>query len=170
MNNLAYGSIGTITEDDLREGARAFELFSLLPKTMDGKTAWIKMKINKKWGGWRLKDELVEAMGLEIGNTINTEITVLEGPGLCRDEDDVDLFASGDVAQWLLMNDVGQGSEIEGKVKFVYTSSPVGRNDKVIWTIKLILLDACRIIKEREYKKEETEASSIEKLIKLLGE
>lgn len=143
-----------ITEKELIDGARSFEHFWLRPKKMAGETAVLRMKITTKWGGWKLKDELVASMGLEVGDTINAEISVLNAPGLIRDDDDTDLFASGEGADWLLDNDVGYGSVIEGKVRFVYTKAPVGREDKEIWTIKLVFIEGYRVVEGRNLEEE----------------
>ena len=108
------------------------------------------MKINKKWGGWKLKDEVVESVGLEVGDTINTEVSILCGPGLIADSGDTDLFASGKGADWLMENEVGKGSVIDAKVKLIYSPAPIGGVEgKVIWRLALVFLEGYEIIQKR---------------------
>ena len=160
-----------IKEEDLKQGAKEFETFWIRPKKMTGREAILRIKVNKKWGGWKLKDELVTSLGLEVGDTINTEITVLEGPGLIDEMDTTDLFASGKGADWLLDNCVSKGSIIDAKVKFFYTSVPVGREDKVIWKVSLVFVEGYNIIKERDKQDElppSTRSTTMEMLKSLL--
>lgn len=149
-------------EDDLKKGGKDFEVFWLRPKKMANKESIIRMKINKRWGGWKLKDELVRSLGLEIGDTISTEVSVLDGPGLIDDGNDTDLFASGTGADWLLDNNIGLGSVIDAKVKFVYAKAPVGGIEgREVWKISLVFVEGYRIIKERCLKDEEVDADKL---------
>lgn len=164
------------SDDDLERGAKAFEIFWLRPKKMAGTEIILRMRIMQKWGGWRLKDELVLSMGLEIGDTINAEVRILNGPGLIRDEDNVDLFASGKAADWLLDNDIGLGSVIDVKVKFEYLKAPVGPNGKDVWTASLILLEGYNVVEQRSTNDDDSAVAqsnaqySFEELKKLLGD
>ena len=139
-----------IAEDILRAGGKSFEFFWLRPKKMASKEAVVRMKINKKWGGWKLKDGLVQSLGLVVGDTINTEVSILFAPDLIDDASDTDLFASGKGADWLLDNDVGYGSIIDAKVRFVYSKAPVGGLEgKEVWKISLVFVEGYGIVKER---------------------
>lgn len=165
----------SVVEDiELEKGAKDFEFFWLRPKKMNSHEAVVRMKINKKWGGWKLKDELVNSLGLEVGDTINTEVSVLNTSGLIADDEDTDLFASGDGADWLLDNNVGLGSVIDAKVKFVYAKAPVGGFDgREIWKISLVLVDGYNIVKERSILDEQMaieDTSALVAIRKLLGE
>lgn len=163
----------SINDSDLENGAREFEVFCLRPKKMASKETVLRMKITQKWGGWRLKDELVVSMGLEVGDTINAEVYILNGPGLIKDEENIDLFASGEAADWLLENDVGYGSVIDAKVKFVYVKVPVGQNGKEVWTASLILLEGYNVIAPRSNDidtDQSDEPHSLEVLRRLLGD
>lgn len=144
-----------VNEEDLERGGKDFEVFWLRPKKMAGKEALVRMEINKRWSGWKLKDGLVKSLGLEIGDTINTEVSILNGPGLIDDADDTDLFASGLGADWLLDNNVGLGSVIDAKVKFVYSRAPVGGLEgRPVWKLSLVFIEGYRIVKERSSKDE----------------
>lgn len=138
------------TNIDLEKGGKDFEVFWLRPKKMANTEAVLRMKINKRWGGWKLKDGLVNSLGLEIGDTINTEVSILNRPGLAEDADDTDLFASGTGADWLLDNNVGLGSIIDAKVKFVYAKAPVGGLEgRDIWKLSLVFIEGYGIIREK---------------------
>ena len=135
--------------EELEAGARDFEKFWLRPKNMANKEVVLRMKINKRWGGWKLKDELVQSIGLVVGDTINTEVSVLHGPGLIANADDTDLFADGLAADWLLNNNVGVGSIIDAKVRFMYCKAPVGGlESRDVWKISLVMLEGYNIIQE----------------------
>lgn len=153
MNNNPNEHV--VNEEDLEKGGKDFEVFWLRPKKMAGKEAMVRMEINKRWGGWKLKDGLVKSLGLEVGDTINTEVSILNGPGLIEDADDTDLFASGSGADWLLDNNVGLGSVIDAKVKFVYAKAPVGGLEgRPVWKLSLVFIEGYRIVKERGSKDE----------------
>lgn len=140
----------SVNVNDLEKGAKDFEVFWLRPKKMANKEAVLRMQINKRWGGWKLKDGLVNSLGLEVGDTINTEVSILNAPGLIDDADDTDLFASGEGADWLLDNNIGFGSVIDAKVKFVYAQAPVGGLDgKEVWKISLVFIEGYSVVKER---------------------
>lgn len=137
-------------DTDLEKGGKDFEVFWLRPIKMANAEATIRMQINTRWGGWKLKEGLVNSLGLQVGDTINAEISVLKRPGLIDDADDVDLFASGVGADWLLDNNVGSGSIIDAKVKFVYAPAPVGGIEgREIRKLSLVLIEGYNIVKER---------------------
>lgn len=140
----------SVTNSDLEKGGKDFEVFWLRPKKMTNAEAILRMQVNQPWGGWKLKDGLVESLGLEVGDTINTEVTVLNGPGLIENADDTDLFASGAGADWLLDNDIGKGSIFEAKVKFVYAKAPVGGlTGRDVWKLSLVFIEGYGINRGR---------------------
>lgn len=155
----------------LDQNAKKFEVFWLRPKKMNGSEAVLRMQLVKKWGGWKLKDELVRSIGLEVGDTMNTEVKVLGGSGLIDADESVDLFASGKGADWLLDNDVSCGSVIDAMVRFVYSKAPVGGNSKEIWTISLIFLEGCNIVekKSEEEPGQHAQKPLLDDLMKLLN-
>ena len=162
-----------ISNQELENGAREFEFFWLRPKKMTSHETVLRMKINRKWGGWKLKDDLIESIGLEIGDTINTEVSVLNGPGLIADSGDTDLFASGAGADWLLQNNIGIGSIIDAKVRFIYSQAPVGgREGRDVWKISLVFVEGYRVVKNRQTKDAASDldsAPSLDALRELLG-
>ncbi len=172
MSNNSYEH--SVNVNDLEQGAKDFEVFWLRPKKMANKEAVLRMQINKRWGGWKLRDGLVNSIGLEVGDTINTEVSILNAPGLIDDANDTDLFASGKGADWLLDHDVGFGSIIDAKVKFVYSRAPVGGLDgKEVWKISLVFVEGYSVVKERATKEEHIqfeESSSFTTLKRLLND
>ena len=162
-------SENAVSEEKLKEGAKKFEMFWLRTKKMSNEDVEVvlRMRINKKWGGWKLKDEVVESVGLEIGDTINTEVSILYGPGLIADSGDTDLFASGEGADWLLENEVSEGSVIDAKVKFIYSKAPVGGTlGKEIWKLSLVLVKGYSIVQKRS--QEINQVGQLDVLKKLL--
>lgn len=148
MSNSNVDRIVDITT--LNKGARDFEVFWLRPKKMANQEAILRMKINTRWGGWKLKDGLVESLGLVVGDTINTEVRVLNASGLISEADNTDLFADGEGADWLLDNDVGLGSVIDAKVRFVYAEAPVGGLEgRTIWKISLVFVEGYNVVEKR---------------------
>lgn len=135
-----------IDEKLLEEGGKLFELFWLMPKRYVDQIVTMRLRINRKWGGWKIKDELISALGLEVGNTISTEITPYFTNGIIDDDDDTDLFASADAADWLLKNNVGVGTIIDCSVRFVYAKAPVGMNGKVVNTMSLVMVEGFSVV------------------------
>ena len=150
MENKRNEMTNFFSESEREEGAKPFEEFWLRPKKKAGEVVKLRMKITEKWNGWKLKDELVNSLGLVIGDTINTEVSVLDGPGLIETADDTDLFASGEGADWLLDNNIGLGSVIDAEVRFMYSRAPVGGlTGRDVWKLSLVFVKGYAIIKER---------------------
>lgn len=139
-----------VTDEMLRNGAEKFELFWLRPTRFMSEIVPLRLRINKKYGGWKVKDELIRAVGLEVGDTISTEVTVELTKGIIDDSDDTDLFASGDGADWLLENATTPGHVVDCYVRLSYCKAPVGVNSK---TINKVLLVFVKCIKYVEFDK-----------------
>ena len=149
-----------ITEEELREGARLFEGFWLRPKQYANRSVPLRLRINKKWGGWKIKDELVDSIGLEVGDTISTEVTPQFMSELIDDENDTDMFAAGSGADWLLSNNVGAGTVIDCTVRFVYAKAPIGPYGKEINKVSLVFEDGIRVIgPDKEFINRQKESS-----------
>lgn len=139
-----------ISREELKNGGELFEKFWLRPGRYADQKAAIRLRINKKWGGWKVKDELVTAVGLEVGDTISTEITPYFTSGIIDDDNDTDLFASGKGADWLLDNKVSAGTVIDCVVRFDYSQVPVGLNGKVINKISLVFEEGIKVVGTEE--------------------
>ena len=139
-----------VNEDALRKGAEIFERFWLRPQRFAGKIIPIRLRINKKFSGWKVKDDLIRAVGLTVGDCISTEVSVQLGQNLIDDDGDTDLFADGDGADWLL-NQVTTAKIVEGcvidcYVRLVYCRAPVGLNSKLINKASLIFVDGIKYV------------------------
>lgn len=135
-----------VTDEMLRKGAEKFELFWLRPSRFMGEIVPLRLRINKKYGGWKVKDELIRAVGQEVGDTISTEVTVELTKGIIDDSDDTDLFASGDGADWLLENASTPGHVIDCYVRLSYCKAPIGANGKVINKVSLVFVKGIKYV------------------------
>lgn len=135
-----------VTDEMLRKGAEKFELFWLRPSRFMGEIVPLRLRINTKYGGWKVKDELIRAVGQEVGDTISTEVTVKLTKGIIDDTDDTDLFASGDGADWLLENASTPGHVIDCYVRLSYCKAPIGANGKVINKVSLVFVKGIKYV------------------------
>lgn len=143
-------SIGEVTEDILHEGANKFERFWLRPQRMAGQIVPIRLRINKKFGGWKVKDELIRAVGLTVGDCITTEVSVELGNNIIDDDGDTDLFADGEGADWIL-DQVSAAGVVEGCildcfVRLIYCRAPVGANNKMVNKASLAFVKGIRYV------------------------
>lgn len=139
-----------ISEHTLVDGAKKFEHFWLRPAKYAGEIVPVRLRINRKWGGWKVKDELISSLGLDVGDCISTEVTIKLTQGVIDDDDDTDLFASGEGADWLLENAAKPGSVCDCYVRFAYNKAPVGKDDKMVNKVSLVFVKGIRYV---EYDK-----------------
>lgn len=135
-----------VTEEMLRNGSERFQHFWLRPISLAGEVVPLRLRINTKWNGWKVKDELIRSLGLEVGDTISTEITPMLSEEIIDHGDDTDLFASGEAADWLLQKAAKPGSVIDCFVRFSYAKAPVGANDKVVNKVSLIMVRGIKYV------------------------
>jgi hypothetical protein len=138
--------LSKITDEELSNGADIYERCYLRPNRYKGKEVFLRMRTNTRFNGNRLKDELVASIGLRIGDTISTDVTVLFGKGLIGQVDDMDLFADGEAADWLMENAFELGTVFDGLVKLSYAQSPTGRDEKMIYLLRLVLVKGLRVV------------------------
>lgn len=163
-----------VGEEELAEGARRFELFWLRPSRCAGQEAVLRIRINSKFSGWRLKDELVESLGLTVGDTVNAEVSVLFGPDIIADSDDIDLFADGDAATWLLESIIESGSPegcvLDVRVRFVYKEAPVGGpTGRSVGKASLVLIEGIRFVGSDGVPRQAEDGSPLDALAKWLN-
>lgn len=139
-----------ISEQMLEDGAKKFEYFWLRPAKFAGEIVPVRLRINKKWRGWKIKDELIRSLGLDVGDCISTEVTINLTQNIIDDKDDTKLFASGEGADWLLENATIPGSVFDCYVRFSYNKAPVGKNGKIISKVSLVFVKGIRYV---EYDK-----------------
>lgn len=157
LEGAGYGQVGDSSiqlasvDDAMQDGARAFELFWLRPKKYEGREALVRLRLNGKLGGWKLKDELVRSLGLEVGDAVDVEVTVLDGPGIIDDDGDTDLFAGGEAADWLLKTILEAGTAIgcviDCKVRFMYREAPVGYDNRQVKKASLLLVEGIGFVR-----------------------
>ena len=129
--------------DEFKEGAKLCEMFLLLPDRYKNKEAKVRLMLTSKFGGWKLKDELVTSLGLSIGDTISAEVSIIGGPGLIDENGSIDLFAGGDAANKLL--EIGSYNKgpikciIDCKVKLVYEKAPIANGSKIVFKASMVL-------------------------------
>lgn len=142
--------VASIDDTALKDGADKFERFWLRPQRLAGRIVPVRLRINKKFSGWKVKDELVRAVGCTVGDCITTEVSVQLGGNIIDDNGDTDLFADGDGADWLL-DQVTNAGVVEGCimdcfVRLIYCRAPVGANNKMVNKASLVFVSGIRYV------------------------
>lgn len=104
-----------------KEALHALKKFLLMPNHYQNREAIISLEVTSGFSGWTLKDELVTALGLTIGATIECDTHVVDDDTnqmLSDSSREIDLFADGDNASWLIDNVTHKGCVIKAHVKF----------------------------------------------------
>ena len=159
-----------LTEEMLRQGSEKFQRFWLRPAKLSGDVVPLRLRINTKWNGWKVKDELIRALGLEVGDTISTEITPMLSDEIIDHGDDTDLFAAGEAADWLLENAPKAGSVIDCFVRFSYCKAPIGADDKVVNKVSLILVKGIQYVShDPGYDADAAQNAKLRQLFQRLG-
>lgn len=150
--NEAQGLAEDVTEEMLRAGAARFERFWLRPKGLAGEIVPMRLRIRKKYSGWSTMDEMIRAIGLEVGDTISTEITIALGltGGILDEKDDIPLFASGDDADWLLKNAAKPGCLIDCYVRLACCRAPRETDGKPVNAVSLIFVRGIRSVQSQD--------------------
>lgn len=166
---------------DYIEGAKLFKRFLLLPERYKGKETVLRIRMDGVFSTWRLKDELFEAFGIKNGDALfGNDATVfgVDFGDIDENANTIDFFAEGKNADWILDNDITNGTVFEGKFKFAYeivegvAHRSNGAVDAKIAT--LILLEGRSIIsqetpdKSAAKKKRKSQLSSIDAISELL--
>lgn len=105
-----------------KEASHALKKFLLMPNRYQNREAIISLKVTSGFSGWRLKDEIVIALGLTLGDTIECDTNVVDddvNQMLSDSLREINLFADGDNATWLIDNVTHKGCIIKAHVKFV---------------------------------------------------
>lgn len=168
-----------VTEEDLREGANKFERFWLRPQRLAGRTVPVRIRVNKKFSGWKVKDELIRAVGCTVGDCITTEVTVQLGSGIIDDPGDTDIFADGNGADWILdqishSKTNGVGCVIDCYVRLSYCRAPVGANNKMVNKVSIVFVKGIKYVGiDRNYvlsqKGDEESAVDLNRLLSILN-
>lgn len=111
------------TEEEYIKGAKAFRKFLILPERYKGVDAVLRVRMDGGFSTWKRRDEFFQAFDVKPGETlIGRDVYVLgiELEDIPSDEQDVDFYAEGELADWVLDNNVSTGTIFEGKFKFAY--------------------------------------------------
>ncbi|MBE6951725.1 MAG: DUF4062 domain-containing protein [Ruminococcaceae bacterium] len=140
----------SVDDAALRDGADKFERFWLRPQRLAGRIVPVRLRINKKFSGWKVKDELIRAVGCTVGDCITTEVSVQLGNNIIDDNGDTDLFADGDGADWLL-DQVANSGVVEGCildcfVRLIYCRAPVGGNNRMVNKASLVFVSGIQYV------------------------
>lgn len=155
----------------LQENGKLVELFCLRPKIYKDNLVTLRVKIDSKWCGWKLRDDLVTCLGLEVGNTIVATVVPQYTEGFSAEVNKLDLFASGKNIDWLIENKISIGSVIDCKVKFSYIKAPIGINGREVFKASLIFENGIKVIHETsKINESETEKPPIDDFFKNIAD
>lgn len=132
-----------VNDTELKEGGELAEKFCLRPKNYAGTTVALRLKINEKWSGWKIRKDILSQLQLEAGETIATRVFLYNTAGLTDDVNNIDLFASKEGADWLIDNKVSKGDLVDCEVQFSYVdipSSPIASESVLIPKVSLIFM------------------------------
>lgn len=141
--------------DEYILGAKAYRNFVRRPERYKDTLMTLRVRMDGKYGGWMLKDELFEVFDMPKGDALYlNDLWVLGINNIDVDSAiwQIDCFASGDAADWLDSSEITQGTIFEGRflTKYKKVSKIAGRgknNDPVDAMIaKLILIEGIRVI------------------------
>lgn len=148
-------------EIELKNGGESIENFCLRPKHYTGQSIIARIKINEKWSGWKVREDIISRLQLEVGATMVNNVSVYFTNGLSADVDDIALFASDEGADWLINNKVGAGDVIDCQVKLSYTNLPAGPQRSEIPSASLIFEKGIAVIERGTNHNKDTDADAI---------
>lgn len=140
-------------QEDYINGAHLFRRFLLLPERYKNKEAILRIRMDGGFSSWTLRDEMFNAFHVKNGDSIfGNEATVF---GVNLDDIDekaqvIDFFAEGKNADWVLDNNITNGTIFEGKFKLSY-ETVVTEDSKTSAGMKvaaLILIEGQRVISQ----------------------
>lgn len=141
------------TEDlnALKDSGKLVESFCLRPTKYKDALVTLRLKINKCWNGWRLKYNVIKALGLNEGDTIFTSVTPQFTNGLSNEATDMALFVSGESINWIIENNVTSGVTIDCKVKLSYVNIDQNPDDPK-YMVNLIFVEGYKVITDIQKK------------------
>lgn len=159
--------------DEYVLGAQAYRNFVRRPERYKNNLMTLRVRMDGKYGGWMLRDELFEVFDMPKGDALYLNDLWVLGLEII-DVDiaawEIDCFASGEAADWLDSNEVTQGTIFEGRFMTQYKRVPqiAGRgkdNDPVDAMIaKLILVEGIRVV-ERDVPIRESSEGGLDLLL-----
>lgn len=146
-------SLVSSNQDEYILGAKLFKRFILLPERYKGKEAVLRIRMDGGFSGWRLRDEMFDAFRVKNGDSIFGNDATVFGIDLSDVEERtqiIDFFAEGKNADWILDNDITNGTVFEGRFQFLYetVSSATTRSfgDVDAKVAVLLLIEGQRVI------------------------
>lgn len=116
---------------DGKEALNRYKKFLLMPNRYRNTEAILNLRVISGFSGWLLRDDLISALGLTVGDTIecDTETIDEETTEMLSDTlRKIDLFADNENAEWLVNNVTHIGTVIKVHVKFVCKLVPTQRD------------------------------------------
>lgn len=144
-----------VTIDEYINGAKMYRNFVRRPERYKNNLMTLRVRMDGKYGGWMLKDELFEAFDMPKGDALYlNDLWVLGLDNIDVDIEvwQIDCFAIGQAADWLDNNGVTQGTIFEGQFMANYKKVPQiagrGENNEPVDAMiaKLILVEGIRVI------------------------
>lgn len=109
--------------DELVLGSTIFKKFLLLPERYKNRDVVLRVRIDGTYGSWKQRDVLFEAYNLSPGDALRIEDVSVLGVDL-SDVDktawQIDMYAEGKIADWILDAGVTKGSVVEGEFRLLY--------------------------------------------------
>jgi len=164
----------TTALNSYEEGAKVFRKFVRRPMKYKDSRVMLRVEMKGKFSGWKLKDELLKAFGMEPGNCIfMNDLNVLgyDNPDVQNDTWLVDGLAGGKAADWLDDENVTTGTVFEGIFVLKYekvggiTDDSSGAKDAMI--AELILEKGLSVVEQK--KETEIPMESLDALLSLLS-
>ena len=134
--------------DKLEEAGKIVELFCLCPSWYKDKEIDLRLRIKEKWTGWKIKNNIVNKLGLTEGATICVPITPRFTDGLSDEVDGITLFVSGNGIDWIVNNKVTAGSVIDCRVKLSYVNLANDSETEKFFAANLIFEEGYKVIDE----------------------
>ena len=110
-------------DEEYEKGAKLYRGFLLMPEMYKNETAHLRVIMRGKFGGWRIKADVVNAFGFEEGKVLylnHLEVLNVKTDDIEKVNLDVDCIADGDAAKWLIENEVTTGTEFQGVFELRY--------------------------------------------------
>lgn len=161
--------------DEYINGAKLYRDFVRRPERYKDNLMTLRVRMDGKYGGWMLKDELFESFDMPKGDALYLNdlwVLGLENIDVDIEVWQIDGFAIDQAADWLDNNNVTCGTIFEGRFMASYKRVPQiagrGENSEPVdaMVAKLILVEGIRVIERNA----STRISKEERLDQLLNQ
>lgn len=120
LSSLEQIKVDSIDDTSIkRDFSTVFEKFLLRPKKYVGERGELTMRIVSDFRGRNIKDQIIKAFGLSLGDAITCDVDVYDSQGSCIAKE-FDLYADGDCADWL--ETANKGSVIIADVQLTFAT------------------------------------------------